>query len=129
MRWRAGETLYLPPKLEAIAAARQEEHRESHPWEDTIRNFVEREIPIDWNSWSLSSRLAFWAGSAADQTPLVRREWVCVREVWQEALGMQLATLDPQKSRAITAVLNRLEGWEKAARIDSATLTASRKDT
>lgn len=113
VRWRAGETLYLPPKLEAIAAARQEEHRESHPWEDTIRNFVEREIPIDWNSWSLSSRLAFWAGSAADQTPLVRREWVCVREVWQEALGMQLATLDPQKSRAITAVLNRLEGWEK----------------
>lgn len=62
VRWRAGETLFLPPSLEAVAAEQQEAHREAHPWEDTIRNFVERDIPIDWNNWSLSNRLTFWSG-------------------------------------------------------------------
>ena len=113
VRWRAGETLFLPPSLEAVAAEQQEAHREAHPWEDTIRNFVERDIPIDWNNWSLSNRLTFWSGGATGTVPLVRREWVCVREVWQEAMGMQLAALDIQKARAISGVLNRLDGWEK----------------
>jgi len=38
--WRMGETLYLPPDLEERAAAVQEEHRERHPWEDTIMDFL-----------------------------------------------------------------------------------------
>ncbi|MCL2085199.1 MAG: virulence-associated E family protein, partial [Oscillospiraceae bacterium] len=58
--WRLGETLYLPPDLEATAAEKQEAHREKHPWEDSIRNFVEQEIPEDWDTWELSQRMVFW---------------------------------------------------------------------
>ena len=114
VRWRAGEPLYLSSTLEAAAAETQEEHREAHPWEDTIRNFIEREIPVDWDDWDLSHRMVFWGGGVSDQVKLVQRNKVCIREVWQEALGMQLAGLDQQKARAIGGVLNRLEGWTRS---------------
>jgi predicted P-loop ATPase len=111
--WKMGETLYLPPELEAVASERQEAHREAHPWEDTIKNFVEQSIPTDWDDWDLSRRLMFWNGSVTGDVPLTQRTKVCIREVWQEALTMPLASLDQQKARAISGALNRLEGWEK----------------
>lgn len=111
--WRMGETLYLPPQLEEVAAARQEAHREAHPWEDTIKNFVEQEIPVDWDDWDLSRRMTYWGGGATGDFKLVQRSKVCVREVWQEALMKDIATLDQQKARIIAATLNRLQGWHK----------------
>ncbi len=111
--WRLGETLFLPPEIEALAAEKQEAHREAHPWEDTIRNFVEREVPDDWDNWDLNQRMAFWSGSISGETRLVQRTKVCVREIWQEALMMNLASLDQQKARAISEVLSRLPDWEK----------------
>ena len=111
--WRAGESLYLPPELEGIAAERQEAHREAHPWEDTIKNFINHDVPEDWDDWELNQRLTFWSGNVTGSAPLVKRAKVCVREIWQEALMMSLATLDQQKSRAITGTLNRLKEWQK----------------
>jgi len=113
IRWRLGETLYLPPELEAEAAVKQESHREAHPWEDTIKNFVEQEIPTDWDEWDLSRRMSYWGGNATGEINLVQRTKVCVREIWQEALMKDLATLDQQKARIIAATLNRLSGWHK----------------
>ena len=111
--WRAGEPLFLSPELEVAAAEKQESHRESHPWEDTIRNFVEQEIPDDWDNWDLDHRMMFWNGNYTGEINLVPRAKVCVREVWQEALTMNLAALDQQKARAVAAALNRLGDWKK----------------
>jgi len=115
--WGIGETLYLTSELEAVAAEIQEAHRETHPWEDTVKNFVEKEIPSDWDSWELSKRMIFWSGNVEKDLRLVKRDKICVREIWQEALMMNFAMLDPQKARAISAVLNRMEGWQKCGAI------------
>ena len=115
--WKTGEPLYLSAELETIAAETQEVHREAHPWEDTIKNFVEQDIPDDWDSWEIHQRLAFWSGTATGDFRLVKRTKVCVREIWQEALNMGLAMLDQQKSRAISSTLNRLGGWQKGGSI------------
>lgn len=111
--WRMGEQLYLPPELEAVAAEKQEDHREVHPWEDTIKNFIEQDVPVDWDDWSIDRRLMFWSGSVTGDITLVKRTKVCVREIWQEALMMNLALIDPQKSRAIAGTLNRLKDWQR----------------
>ena len=112
--WKAGEPLYLPKRLEAMAAERQEAHRETHPWEDTIKNFVAQDVPADWDNWDLTHRTMFWDGLAAGDVTLVARTKVCVREVWQEALRKDIAALDPQKSRAIAGILNQIPGWNKS---------------
>lgn len=113
VRWRIGEILYLPPELEDLATKKQELHRERHPWEDTIKNFVDQKVPLDWEAWDLSRRRIFWEGGVVGEITLVERTKVCAREIWQEALGKDLASLDLQKARVINRVLNRLEGWEK----------------
>ena len=115
--WRLGETLYLPPELEEQASMAQEEHRERHPWEDTITDFLERGIPENWADWDLSRRMTFWSGGVAGDIPLVPRTKVCVREIWQEALGQPLAMLDQQKARAISGVLNRAKGWQRSSTV------------
>jgi predicted P-loop ATPase len=115
--WKMGETLYLSAELENIAAEKQEAHREAHPWEDTIRNFVDQDIPHDWDMWDLSKRMTFWGGGMTGDITLVKRTKICVREIWQEALSMNLATLDQQKSRAIAGTLNRMKEWQKAGSV------------
>lgn len=111
--WKMGEALFLPPELEIIASEKQETHRETHPWEDTIRNFVNLGIPADWDDWDINRRMAFWGGGVMGDVPLVPRTKVCVREIWQEALMMNLAALDQQKARVISGALNRLTDWSR----------------
>lgn len=116
-RWKKGEPLFLPPELEAQAAIVQEEHREKHPWEDTIKDFLELDVPEDWADWELNRRLAFWNGGVKGEMPLVPRTKICVREIWQEALGQPLALLDQQKSRVISGVLERLNDWDRRSTV------------
>lgn len=111
-RYRKGEQLYLSGEAEEQARDVQEEHRERHPWEDTIRDFLEKKIPADWDRWDLLHRQMFWNGTCADCGELVEREKVCVKEVWQEALGMSLAMLDRGKSREISAAITAA-GWTR----------------
>ena len=117
IRWRMGEALYLPPELEAEAAIKQEVHREAHPWEDAIKNFVDQEIPADWDDWDLSRRMTYWGGGAVGDIALVPRTKVCVREIWQEAFMKDLASLDRMKAREVSAVINRLSEWNKAGAV------------
>ena len=114
VRWRAGEKLFLSKDIEAAAVDKQEEHRERHPWEDTVTNFLEREIPEDWDAWDLNRRMLFWNNAVGGEMRLVPRQKICIREIWQEALQMNLASLDQRKAREITAILNRLKGWKKS---------------
>ena len=111
-RARQGEALYLSGDAERRARDVQEEHRERHPWEDTIRNFLEKKIPSDWNTWDLTRRQLFWSGSCSGDIELVERTKVCVKEVWQEALGMSIATLDRGKAREISAAI-LAAGWTR----------------
>ena len=113
VRWRQGEKLYLAPEFEEEAAIVQEEHRESHPWEDTIIEFINREVPADWQSWSLDQRMLYWSGGVAGPVTTVPRQRVCCREIWQEAISKEIASLTISNARAINGVLEAQKGWSK----------------
>ncbi len=111
VRWQAGEPLYLPADIERDAARVQEDHREQHPWTNTITNFLEQEIPFDWDSWSLTRRMMFWNGNAVGDIQTIARQKVCVKEIWQECLGRSIVDLDSRRSRDISGILKNA-GWE-----------------
>ena len=115
VRFGAGEKLFLPEHLEERARTHQEEHREAHPWEDTIIDFLAKEVPEDWDNWELSARLTYWGGGAAGEQKTVPRTKVCRKEIWLEALGGRgISALTPAQSRAITTILEMSPNWEKA---------------
>jgi predicted P-loop ATPase len=114
--WRLGETLYLPPEQETVAAQMQEDHREAHPWEDTIIGFVNREIPVDWDKWELPARRAYYEGKGNYTGETKPRDKVCIAEIWLEALeGISINRIALVDKRVIRNVLNNIPGWEKSA--------------
>ena len=72
-------------------------------------------MPWNWKAWTLDKRRDFWAGTAHGELNLVPRDSVCVAEIWCEALGGQIRDLKKSEAREINAVLDRMEGWERAA--------------
>jgi predicted P-loop ATPase len=112
--WQMGETLYLSGEVENAAKAKQEEHREAHPWEDTILDFINKEVPLDWDGWDLPARMTYWSGNAANTPETKPRSRMCVKEIWIEALGGRIDNLTLANKKIITSVIHRLTEWEKA---------------
>jgi predicted P-loop ATPase len=113
--WRMGETWYLSNELEEVAARIQEEHRETHPWEDTITDFVNKEIPVDWENWELPARRAYWDGKANYAGGTKPRNKICILEIWLEALeGISVNRITLADKRIIRGTLNNIPGWSRS---------------
>ena len=110
--WKGGETLYLDTETEQAARMQQESHRQVHPWEGIIRDFLEKEVPEDWLRWELPQRLMYWGGNAKGDTKTVPRTRICAVEIWCEALGKPKSDLSKTISREINQILERQEDWK-----------------
>ena len=114
--WHNGEKLYLLPEVEAYAKQAQEEHSEHSAKEGVIRDFLDREIPVDWEKRTLLERKMYWAGSFAndkEKTKLKRRERVCAVEIWCEVFGGEIRYFRRSDAAEINAILARIPGWER----------------
>ena len=109
--WRLGEPLHLPPELEAEAVAAQEEHRQRHPWEGMIKQFLDEELPLDWRSWDLRKRMMWRDGGLKYDGELTPRSRVCALEIWCEMLGEQRGKMTGRQAREINQILERAPGW------------------
>ena len=114
-----GEAVYLDTyELQQEAKREQEEYREADPWEATIKEFVERPVPVDWDEWPIQRRNIYWAGVAqGDLPPATERRRVCAAEVWVEALGKRPEDMTQTEARRINAILSSLPGWEKKGKM------------
>lgn len=114
-RWMLGETLYLSSEEERLAEEQQESHREASGKEGLIREFLDREIPANWDSMSLFQRRQFWSGTLVlpKDGELVPREKVCAVEVWTECFGGDVKYMKRTDSREINDILGSLRGWKK----------------
>lgn len=109
--WRAGEPLYLPPELEAVAREVQEEHRARHPWEGMIADYLAQEIPADWLKWSLQQRQTWRSGGMRYEGVLQSRSRICAAEVWCEVLGKPRGDMRQRDTREINGLLEHTPGW------------------
>ena len=114
-----GEAIYLDTyELQQEAKREQEEYREADPWEATIKEFVERPVPVDWDEWPIQRRNIYWAGVAqGDLPPATERRRVCAAEVWVEALGKRPEDMTQTEARRINSILSSLPGWEKKGKM------------
>jgi predicted P-loop ATPase len=115
VRWQLGESLYLSGAVEEEAKLKQEEHREVSSREGLIRDFLDREIPEDWNVWELDKRRMFWAGTIQGDVPLVQRDRVCALEIWCEVFGGSMKEMRQADTREINAVIASMPEWGKSA--------------
>ena len=114
MRWRAGEALFLTGEVEETAKTRQEQHREISTREGIVLDFLEREVPEDWQSWPLDKRRMFWAGSITGELKLVPRDKVCALEVWCEAFNGSQKEMKYTDTTEINGILETAKGWMRS---------------
>jgi hypothetical protein len=110
-----GEALYLDDAAtEALAKTVQEEHSVHSAKEGIIREFLEREVPEDWEKRSLNDRKLYWSGSfSAESVRTKPRDRVCALEIWCEALGGDIRFFKRQDAAEINGILTHLEGWKR----------------
>lgn len=113
MRWRVGEQLYLVGDLEKAALAEQESHREISSKEGVIRDFLDVEVPSDWQKWPLDKRRMFLSGNVAGPAELGPRDRICALEIWCEAFGGQIKDFRYAESAEINDILRSMPEWEK----------------
>ena len=112
--WRAGEPLTLGDELYPEATEKQAEARVEDPWEGMIAEFIEKQVPEDWETRTPDERLVWWSDDfAMGRTGhLVNRKWVCAAEIWVELFRRERSQLDQRTARRITAAVKRQPGWE-----------------
>ena len=111
MYWMLGEPLFLPKELESLATEQQERHRESSGKEGMILDWLEREVPADWNQKDLSARRMYWGGGTHGGETLVLRDRVCAMEVWAECLGQDPGRMRRSDTIEINGILVNATGW------------------
>ena len=113
--WLLGEPLYMTKEEEQLAEEMQESHREASGKEGLIREFLERLIPSNWDSLSLSQRRQFYAGSLhlPKGTELVERDKVCAMEVWAECFNGDVKFMKKTDSMEINGILASIKGWKR----------------
>lgn len=114
--YRLGETLYLDSEeLSAAAKAAQEEHALHSAKEGIIREFVEREVPENWDKLDLDARRRYRSGQMTPEGVSFKKlDRVCAIEIWCEALGSDMKYFKRQDAAEINGILAHLEGWEKS---------------
>ena len=89
---------------------------ESNPKEGIIREFLERQIPLDWNRRDLYERRDFWnfGKDAYDVNLLVPRDRICAAEIWCECFNGDLKMMRKSDSFEINTILSAIGGWQRS---------------
>lgn len=106
--YRNGETLFLPPELEAVARDVQETYTEENPRAGIVADYLDRLLPAGWDEMDLYARRT-WLES--DAVGIVQRTAVCTIEVWTEALNGHPDKLDRYAGKEVRDIMDSLPDW------------------
>jgi predicted P-loop ATPase len=109
--YRAGEELFLPRDLEAVAREVQEAYEEENPRAGIVADYLERLLPTGWDDMDIYARRQ-WLESDAEGT--VKRETVCILEIWAEALNGNPDKLDRYAIKEVRDIMTGLPEWKRA---------------
>jgi predicted P-loop ATPase len=108
--YKAGEELYLPRTLEAVAREVQEAYEEENPRAGIIADYLDRLLPAGWEGMDLYARRSFLEGEAQGT---VERQTVCILEIWAEALNGNPDKLDRYVIKEIRDIMAGLPDWRR----------------
>ena len=114
---KAGELLFLPPELEAMAKEEQVLAMEHDEREGVVSDYLEMLLPENWDELNVYQRREYIRDTDDPTRPrgVIRRVSVSNMEIWCECFGKNKEDLRPQDSYIISAIMVRMHGWQKTA--------------
>ncbi|MDX1450541.1 MAG: virulence-associated E family protein, partial [Acidimicrobiia bacterium] len=98
-----GESLWLEGDAVELAKAEQESHRQTDPWEERIATWLSQ--PVSPDRYDGQGEAMFGEGSA-------ERDRVCVQEILDDCLSIQVRDQHSGVRRRIGTIMRRMEGWD-----------------
>jgi len=111
-----GEPLFLTGKVAEMARESQKAAMEQDPRQGIVEEYLNKLLPENWDDMDLFQRRAFLYGSDFDtvhKEGTVRRDRVCVIEIWCECFGKQRENIKKADSYEIEGILQKIKGWQK----------------
>lgn len=110
--WAEGEPLVLDGELEEEALRIQLSHTEGGELVGIIEEYLEMELPEDWESKDIYDRREYIRNYGDDDyCGSVQRERVCALEIWCEVMEGDRKNLQNAKAREIIDILQSIKGW------------------
>ena len=110
--WTEGEPLVLEGALEEEALRIQLSHTEGGELVGLIEEYLEMELPEDWESKDIYDRREYIRNYGDDDyCGSVQRERVCALEIWCEVMEGDRKNLQNAKAREIIDILQSIKGW------------------
>lgn len=109
--YQAGEKLYMDGDENTLARIEQRKHAELDDRQGVIEEYLEKLFPENWHDMDLQDRRA-WLDDPLAKKGTLRKDFVCVAEIWCECLGKDKHDMSRYNTRDINEILRQLEGWE-----------------
>lgn len=78
-----------------------------------IRDFIEKEVPINYAGMKLVDRRAYWNGGLINESGTEKRMKVCALEVWCECLGCEASRIKRADAVEINRIIEDTPGWRR----------------
>jgi len=112
--YKEGEELFLKGEVAAMAYDAQKEALECDDREGIISEYLEKLLPEDWDEMDLYERRSFLSeDDLCSKKGTVKRDKVCIMEIWCECFYKERQDLKRADSYEIESILNRIGGWER----------------
>ena len=121
--YKADEPLHLTGKVAEQARAHQDGAIETDDRVGMVEEYLNTDLPHGWWEMNTHQRIQYLGGGGTDDfgaagddpdQPLTRREKVSNAEIWAECFRKDVADMRPADSYAIAAIMQKIDGWEKA---------------
>lgn len=110
--YRRKESLDLSDEIKQAAETIQESHMVESGQTGIIQDYLEKLLPEDWEDMNLSQRRGFLHyDDELERRGTIKRDKVCVAEVWCELFKKEKGDMNGHNTREIHDTLRKLKGW------------------
>ncbi|MBC2399673.1 virulence-associated E family protein [Clostridium tetanomorphum] len=117
VKYKAGEELTLKGESAVMAYQHQQEAMEEDDREGLVRDYLNTLLPHNWDEMDLFQRRNFLVGDSEFGTETlvgtVKRERVCIQEIWCECFGKKKEDIKRSDSFEIQGILVKIGGWKR----------------
>ena len=112
-RYSPGMKLILSEDATKIAKIEQSSHSSTDEKSGIIEKYLDMLLPKVWDTLDLEDRRLFLDDPLSTEGT-IRRDHVCVAEIWCECLGREKKDMDRYKTREIHDMMRLMDNWERS---------------
>jgi predicted P-loop ATPase len=107
------EPLHLNEEVKLMALQAQREHSEHDEREGLIQRYLDTLLPENWEEMDTWQRQSFLQGDELQAVGKVRRNRVCVAEIWCELFKGTRKDMTSQNTKILHDIMRKMDGWEQ----------------